>query len=343
MLYFLLRTDILKSMMYIRFLAISFFVLFNFPANAQKTDFILPVDCTLGEDCWVANYVDVNPKEGLAEDLRCNNKTYDGHKGTDFALRSRGEMQEGVNVLAARAGTVERLRDGESDSIKNPEELEQIKELQKECGNGIFIDHGAAIKTVYCHLKKDSIKVAAGDKVEVGDIIGQVGQSGLAEFPHLHFGILWENSVIDPYTGLTNLDGCGSHKGSLWKNSDSMLYTPVSIYDGGFRANAPDFKAIEEGQDNPDFISAESPAFVFWSAFYGVREGDIITMSIADKQGRLFVSRDIEQPKTRTRQYYYTGRSLKGKTLPTGLYKGLVTLEREGIAKRTKEFDIEIR
>lgn len=311
-------------------------------ALAQKPSFIMPIDCTLDEDCWVVNYVDMNPGE-KAEDFRCGPKTYDAHKGTDFALRSRKEMKDGVNVLAARAGTVERFRDGENDDVKSAADIETIKELQKECGNGIYIDHGSAIKTVYCHMKEGSIKVAIGDKVEAGDIIGQVGQSGMAEFPHLHFGILWENGVMDPYTGLTNTDGCGGHKQSLWKNPDDMFYSPVSIYDGGFDIQAPDFKAIEEGQEQSSKITADpEKAFLFWAAFYGVQEGDQITMRITDELGRQFASRNITQDKTRARQYYFVGRPLKGRELPIGKYIGTVTLEREGMAKREKVFGAKV-
>lgn len=319
------------------------FLLCAFPVNAQKPEFIMPIDCELNKDCWITNYVDMNPDENKAEDFRCGPRTYEGHKGTDFAVRSRAEMRDGVNVLAARAGTIERLRDGENDTVKSNEELENIKELRKECGNGVFIDHGAAIKTVYCHLKQGSIKVAVGDKVEAGDIIGQVGQSGLAEFPHVHFGIIWENGLMDPFTGLTNQHGCGGQKQNLWKNSEELLYTPASIYDGGFRTSAPDFKAIEDGESNPDIIRAESEAFVFWSAFFGVRTDDKINLRISDEKGRVFVTQDITQPKDRARQYYFTGRRLNGKTLPAGIYKGVATLEREGLAKREKEFTIEIR
>ncbi|MFP4313839.1 MAG: M23 family metallopeptidase [Alphaproteobacteria bacterium] len=315
----------------------------NKTVQAQPPEFIFPVDCVLDETCWAVNYVDMDPAENSAEDFRCGPKTYEGHKGTDFALKSRAEMRSGVNVLAAKAGRVERLRDGEDDSLKSEADFERLRELRKECGNGIFIDHGAAIKTIYCHLKEGSIKVAVGDKVEAGDIIAQIGQSGIAEFPHLHFGILWENSVMDPYSGMTNSEGCGGQKRSLWKSSEEMLYTPVSIYDGGFRMQAPDFKSIEEGEKDPQFIPANTEAFVFWTAFYGVQKDDAINLKITDSQGRIFVSQDITQPKDRARQYYFTGRRLNGKTLPAGEYKGIATLNRAGIAPREKEFIIEIQ
>ena len=39
----------------------------------------LPAECILGETCWVANYVDVDPADA-ALDFHCNPRTYNGHR-----------------------------------------------------------------------------------------------------------------------------------------------------------------------------------------------------------------------------------------------------------------------
>jgi len=315
----------------------------NPAASQDKPDFIFPVDCALNQDCWVANYVDVNPKEDKAEDFTCGPRSYDGHKGTDFALKNREIMRGGADVLAARDGIVERLRDSEDDTPKSETQMAEIKANRKECGNGIFLDHSAALKTIYCHMKQGSITVKVGDKVSAGDKIGEIGQSGLAEFPHLHFGIVWENGVIDPYTGLTNQDGCGLSKGALWADADAMTYEQFSIYDGGFRAATPDFKAIEEGELAPETLSTNGQALVLWGAFYGLRENDKITLTITDPLGRIFTTQDINQEKPRARQYYYTGRTLAGKNMPPGQYTGTVRVIRSGVKEESKRFYIELR
>lgn len=313
-------------------------------AQAQnKPSFIFPAKCTLNQDCWVANYVDVNPAEDKADDFTCGPRSYDGHKGTDFALKNRQVMRDGVAVLAAREGVVERLRDGEDDTPKSETQIANIKANRKECGNGVLIDHGAALKTIYCHMKKDSITVKAGDKVSAGDKIGEIGQSGMAEFPHLHFGILWENGVIDPYTGQTNQDGCGLNKGSLWTDANAMNYEQFSIYDGGFRPDAPNFTAIEEGANNPETLATDEKALVLWGAFYGLRKGDVITLTITDPLGRIFAHQDITQEKNRARQYYYTGRTLAGKRMPPGQYTGSVKVERTNVIEKSKTYNIELR
>ena len=57
-------------------------------------------------------------------------------------------------------------------------------------GNYIIIDHGNSEYSVLVHLKKASLRVKKGDKVKRGDIIAQVGQSGLSTQPHLHFEVI---------------------------------------------------------------------------------------------------------------------------------------------------------
>lgn len=299
------------------------------PAWAEKPSFGLPIDCKVGEDCWIVNYVDVNPDEGMVQDFKCGSKTYDGHKGTDFAVRSMAEVREGVDVLAAMDGTVLRIRDGEDDNAKTPEMLDNIRAARKECGNAVLMDHGRGLHSMFCHLKNGSVRVKPGDEIEKGDVIGQVGQSGLSEFPHVHFGIVWEEAVMDPFTGENNQKGCGMMRSSLWDSELNLLYQPLNVFDLGFTDGVPDFKAIQNGQDVPVNLPQNSEAFVFWFGYFGARHGDKITLKITDPDGRLFATREIIQDETRIRQYYYTGRRTENTPLKPGLYSGLIRIERD--------------
>ena len=64
---------------------------------AAQTDFrlALPVDCIVDRDCWIANYVDHDPGAD-AKDHTCGPLTYDGHGGTDFAVRDFASVRRGV-------------------------------------------------------------------------------------------------------------------------------------------------------------------------------------------------------------------------------------------------------
>ena len=72
-------------------------------ASVEETALGFPLVCHLGETCWVANYVDVDPTEA-AGDFRCKGRTYNAHDGTDFAIRDRGAMEQGVPVVASALG-----------------------------------------------------------------------------------------------------------------------------------------------------------------------------------------------------------------------------------------------
>lgn len=63
-------------------------------------------------------------------------------------------------------------------------------------GNYIILDHGNGITTRYAHLS--NILVSYGDVVYQGQIIGEVGETGVATGSHLHFEIRINNSSINP-------------------------------------------------------------------------------------------------------------------------------------------------
>ncbi len=302
---------------------------------AESPQFIFPVACTLGTDCWAVNYVDTDPAEGIYRDFSCGAKSYDGNKGTAFALRSVAEMNEGVDVLAAAAGKTIRVRNGEMDGPKTPEALEAIKTGQKDCGNAVLLDHGSGLLTLYCHLKKGSIAVKPGQSVKAGEKIAQIGYSGIAEYPHLHFGVVWEGGVVDPYTGLLNTDGCGKMKKSLWALGLPMEYEPVALYDAGFDMKVPDFEAIKNGEPTPQSLEATSPALVFWVGIFASVQDDLVTLEITGPDGKVFSRREIKQSATRARQFYYTGRNLEHRDLQPGTYTGTARLKREGLEERT--------
>jgi murein DD-endopeptidase MepM/ murein hydrolase activator NlpD len=63
-------------------------------------------------------------------------------------------------------------------------------------GNVLVLDHGLGVFTVYGHLSQINVKV--GDEVQAGQVIGNVGTTGLSEGPHLHWE-LWIRGVnVDP-------------------------------------------------------------------------------------------------------------------------------------------------
>ena len=67
-------------------------------------------------------------------------------------------------------------------------------------GNIIIIKHNRKYKTLYAHLSRFAKNVRARSRVKKGQIIGYVGQSGLATGPHLHYEIRINGKCYDPLT-----------------------------------------------------------------------------------------------------------------------------------------------
>ncbi|MEA2263639.1 MAG: hypothetical protein QOJ51_6464, partial [Acidobacteriaceae bacterium] len=63
-------------------------------------------------------------------------------------------------------------------------------------GGCVVIDHGLGLMSIYMHLSK--IEVSVGKKVRRGQIIALSGATGRATGPHLHLGVRWEGSYLDP-------------------------------------------------------------------------------------------------------------------------------------------------
>ncbi len=65
-------------------------------------------------------------------------------------------------------------------------------------GFEVEIDHGNGWKTRYAHLFKSDYRIYEGKTVEEDEIIGYVGQSGLATGPHTHFEIHYKGNPVNP-------------------------------------------------------------------------------------------------------------------------------------------------
>ncbi len=63
-------------------------------------------------------------------------------------------------------------------------------------GNTVIIDHGLGVFSAYHHLSQ--IAVVGGQDVAKGDVVGAVGDTGLATGPHLHWEIIVGGVNVDP-------------------------------------------------------------------------------------------------------------------------------------------------
>lgn len=63
-------------------------------------------------------------------------------------------------------------------------------------GNNVIINHGFGYSTLYGHMSRFNVR--AGQRVNRGDIIGYVGNTGASTGPHVHYEVIKGNSKIDP-------------------------------------------------------------------------------------------------------------------------------------------------
>ena len=282
------------------------------PAGAFNLGF--PLRCDLGKTCYIQQYIDhdTGPK---AADFTCGSLSYDGHDGTDLALPTRAAMQAGVDVLAAQAGTVKGLRDGVADFAP--------KLAGKECGNGVLLDHGDGWETQYCHLKQGSISVRLGEVLAQGDVLGQVGQSGMADFPHLHLALRHNGVTVDPFAP-DPLATCGPQTASLWQ--ETLPYVAGGLLQIGIATAVPDYAAIKAGLQSRD-LPQTAPALVLWAYFYGVKPGDAILFELTGPAGHVLQERSVIE-KSQALGFRATGRRSKTKAWPQGHYEGTARLMR---------------
>jgi len=74
--------------------------------------------------------------------------------------------------------------------------IEAVNSSARGLGKHIIVDHGFGYKSIYAHL--DDFNVRRGQKVERGDVIGFVGNTGTSVAPHLHYEIKLNGKNIDP-------------------------------------------------------------------------------------------------------------------------------------------------
>jgi len=291
------------------------------PASAEQGfTLALPVDCTPGVDCFLQNYFDADPGPA-AKDFACREATYDGHAGADIRGPPLGDISRDVAVLAAAPGRVLGLRDGMADHILTDETRASIK--GRECGNGVLIAHGGGWQTQYCHLKRGSIAVAEGDRVEAGALLGHIGSSGNSEFPHLELVVRKDGAPVDPFSGRVADGACGANAGAaLWdRGAAAALYAPrPDLIELAF-TDTPLSTREATGRTTPLAPPrADWPALVLFAHTINLQAGDVQEVVIEGPEGLFVETRTDPLDRKKAAFIMYAGRRARDGAFPAGRY-----------------------
>jgi murein DD-endopeptidase MepM/ murein hydrolase activator NlpD len=74
-----------------------------------------------------------------------------------------------------------------------------------EAGRMVRIRHAGGLETAYLHLSAFGPGIRRGSRVEQGDMIGRVGQSGTATGPHLDFRVIKNGVYLNPVTAFSKM------------------------------------------------------------------------------------------------------------------------------------------
>jgi peptidase M23-like protein len=292
----------------------------------------LPIACTLGKDCFVQNYVDVQPGPGI-KDYRCGQAAYEEHDGTDFRVLSLRATEAGVPVIAAASGRVKALRDDVEDRLVETD-ADRAAIAGRDCGNGVVIDHGGGWETQYCHMRRASVTVREGQTVAAGTPLGLVGFSGRAQFAHVHLAVRQNGKSIDPFLGTAANDIClapgATLPTSLWAPglTEQLAYRDGVIIETGFSSAPLSPEAAEEGRRNR--LATGSPALVFFARTINMRAGDSLRLAIEGPEGFTVASEVPPLERGKATFVGFAGRKRQSESWPAGLYQGRAEVVRGG-------------
>lgn len=122
---------------------------------------------------WIlpCSYKVVSSPFGNRDQPTAGASTY--HQGIDLSA------PEGTPIYASRTGVV------------------TAKTTSRSAGNYVTINHGDGYSSVYMHMSRFG-DVSVGQAVSAGQVIGYVGSTGISTGNHLHFGIMYNGSYVNP-------------------------------------------------------------------------------------------------------------------------------------------------
>ncbi|MBQ7090041.1 MAG: peptidoglycan DD-metalloendopeptidase family protein [Clostridia bacterium] len=96
----------------------------------------------------------------------------------------------------------------------------------KGWGQFVSIEEPNGRRHIFCHLKKDSVRVKKGAAVDRTTVLGIMGATGNVTGVHLHYQLQQGDTVIDPtlHLGIPNRKGSYHSKNYQIKEAEAMIF-----------------------------------------------------------------------------------------------------------------------
>ena len=119
------------------------------------------------------------------------------HPPVSFAEPARGTFESGFGM---RWGVlhpgIDIAKDVGTPVVASAPGVVVRREWHPAYGNAVRIDHGSGLMTLYAHLSV--VSVVEGQPVKRGQLVGEMGATGNATGPHLHFEVRVHGIPTDP-------------------------------------------------------------------------------------------------------------------------------------------------
>ncbi len=225
--------------------------------------------------------------ENLQEEITNNYSSY--HEAVDIV----GEGSNLDNVVAISDGKVEMVAKDFKYTDHNTQGTDTY-------GNFVKIQHENGKKTLYAHLKYDSVDVNVGDEVSKGQKIGSMGETGNAYGAHLHFEVRNEDETrenpIEYLKGNASLDPAPKvefkeeateevqKEVEPIKNSTTTTYLKNDSYYGGSIVDGLKGIGVDSSYDNRSTIALKNGI----NDYHGAYDQNVYLLKLL-KQGKLII------------------------------------------------------
>jgi murein DD-endopeptidase MepM/ murein hydrolase activator NlpD len=118
------------------------------------------------------------------ERLDAKNRTWSGKKRENL----HNYTIYGKKAIAAADGKVVKVIDGLPEQV--PGTFPEGISIEEAAGNAVILDIGGGNYALYAHFQPGSIRVKEGERVQQGEVLALVGNSGNSLAPHLHFHVM---------------------------------------------------------------------------------------------------------------------------------------------------------